>query len=88
MCTNKQNESWNQYNANFALVTERKLFFVTSKGTESEFEYRFDGEFVKTDFEEFADKNIEVLRGTLTKTKDGRKIAEHTVSFRMEHLGC
>jgi hypothetical protein len=82
------NTVWNSYNATFALVTERKLFFVTSKGTESDFEYRFEGEFVRTDFEKLADKKVAALRGKLTKTKDGRKIVEHTVSFRLEHIGC
>ena len=84
----QMNETWNQYNASFALVTERKLFFVTSKGAESEFEYRFDGEFVRTDFEELANKKITALRGKLTKTKNGRKIAERTVSLRMEYHSC
>jgi hypothetical protein len=82
------NDVWESYDASFALVTEQKLFFVTSKGSNSEFEYRFDGEFVRTDFEVVAGKNKAVLRGTLTKTKDGRRVAEHVVSFRMEHIGC
>ena len=82
------NEVWNSFNASFTLVTEQKLFFVTSKGTESDFEYRFEGEFVRTDFEKVANKNVEVLRGTLTKTKDGRKIAERKFSFHLEQHGC
>lgn len=74
--------------ANFALVTQQRLFFATSQMRNSEVEYRFDGKFIRTDFDAVVGKNIAVLRGTLTKTKNGRKIAEHTFSFRMEHLGC
>ena len=72
----------------FALVTERRLFFVTSKTQKTGVEYRFDGQFLRADFDTVEGKNIPVLRGTLTKSKDGRKIAEHTFNFRMEHLGC
>lgn len=82
------NKVWNSFNASFALVTERKLFFVTSKGTESDFEYRFEGEFVQRDFQNLAGKEVVALRGTLTKTKDGRKIAEGTFNFYIEHVGC
>lgn len=74
--------------ATFALVTERRLFFATSKTRNSGVEYRFDGEFLRTDFESVAGKKRAVLRGTLTKMKDGRTVAQHTFSFRMEHLGC
>jgi hypothetical protein len=72
----------------FALVTERRLFFVTGQMRNSEFEYRFDGEFLHTDFERLGGKNKAVLRGTLTKMKHGRTIAQRTLSFRVEHLGC
>lgn len=74
--------------AMFALVTRRRLFFVTERMPNSEFEYRFDGEFLQTDFEGLADTKTPVLRGTLTKTKNGQTIAERTVTFRAEHLGC
>ena len=73
--------------ATFALVTERRFFFATAK-TSSGFKYRFDGEFLRTDFESVAGKQKAVLRGTLTKMKNGRTVAQHTFSFRMEHLGC
>jgi hypothetical protein len=72
----------------FALVTERRLFFVTSKTHKTGIEYRFEGQFLRTDFDTVGGKNIPVLRGTLTKSKDGRTIAEHTFNFRLEHLGC
>lgn len=81
-----------EFQARFAFVSNKKLFIVTSKGTESGadsgFEYRFDGEFVRTDFEKIAGKQKAALRGTLTKTKEGRTIAESLVSFRMDYLGC
>lgn len=72
----------------FVLVTEQRLFFATSPIPNIEFEYRFDGKFLRTDFNAVAGKQIAVLRGTLVKTKNGRKIAEHTFNFRMEPLGC
>ena len=74
--------------ATFALVTEQRMFFVTSKTRYTEVEYRFDGEFLTTDFDSLAGKKKAVLRGTLTKMKNGRTIAQHTFSFRTEHLGC
>ena len=80
--------TWDRAWANFALVTERRLFFATSQVGYSEVEYRFDGKFLRADFHVVKGKKIAVLRGTLTKTKNGRKIAEHTFDFRMEHLGC
>jgi len=81
-------DSHQSANAVFALVTERRLFFVTERMPDSEFEYRFDGEFLHTDFEGLAGTNTPVLRGILRKTKNGRTIAECTVSFRAERLGC
>jgi hypothetical protein len=72
----------------FALVTERRLFFVTSPTRESEVEYRFDGEFLTKDLDSMQGENKAALRGTLTKTKNGRTIAERVVSFRVEHMGC
>ncbi len=74
--------------ATFALVTERRIFFVTSQLTDKHFEYRFDGEFVRKDFDKVAGTNKVVLRGTLTKTRNGRTIAQHEFTFRMENEGC
>lgn len=74
--------------ATFALVTERRLFFTTDKLSNSEFEYRFDGELLRKDFDAVAGKNKAVLRGTLTKMKNGRTIAQAEFTFRMEHMGC
>lgn len=83
-----KNNEYDCAEATFALVTERRLFFATAKNSESDFEYRFDGEFLKTDFSSGKTENKPVLRGTLTKMKNGRTVAQHTFTFRMEHLGC
>lgn len=73
----------------FGFVTERRLFFITPLNPDSQVEYRFDGEFLRTDFYSVADTNQAVLRGRLTKIKNGRKITERVVSFRMYELhGC
>ena len=72
----------------FALATEQRLIFATSPTNNSGVEYRFEGEFLRTDFNSVAGKNKAVLRGTLTRSKDGRTLAESTVTFRMEHHGC
>ena len=74
--------------ATFALVTERRLLFATAKTRETEFTYTFDGEFLRNDFASLGGKNKAVLRGTLTKMKNGRSVAQKIFSFRMEHLGC
>jgi hypothetical protein len=70
----------------FAVVTEQRLFFVTSRFDNGS-EYRFDGEFLRKDIESNADKAMSVLRGKLTKTKDGRKIAERVLNFRVRLIG-
>lgn len=72
----------------FALVTKDRLVFATSKTLESGVEYRFEGEFLRRKFSPVAGTNTPVLRGVLTRSKDGRTLAEATVSFRFEHLGC
>ena len=74
--------------ANFALATERYLYFTTEPGKEQGFQYRFEGEFLVKDFRPVEGKNRAVVRGTLTKSKNGRTLAEQTVTFRMEYMGC
>ena len=74
--------------ATFGLVTERRLFFATSKSQKGDFEYRFDGEFLRTDFDAVAGKNKAVLRGTLTRMMNGRTVTQHEFTFRMEYMGC
>ena len=85
--THKGNEYDTAY-ATFGLVTDQRLFFVTEKLGKGDFVYRFDGKFVRTDFDVVDRKDRAVLRGTLTKMKNGRTIAQQEVTFRMEYMGC
>ena len=82
-----EHENYDGRAAVFGLVTQQRLFFVTAS-FESGFEYRFDGQFLRGNVVADAGERKVVLRGTLTKTKKGRKIAECVVEFRVEHMGC
>jgi hypothetical protein len=75
--------------AAFALVTQRRVVFVSRQSNDG-FEYRFDGEFLYKNLYAVANKeNTPVLRGTLTKIKNGQKVAEAVVSFWLEQFhGC
>lgn len=81
-----ENGEWAE--ANFALVTERYLYFTTPPSHDEGFQYRFEGEFLVKDFTTVEGKNKAAVRGTLTKSKNGRTIAEQTITFRMEYMGC
>jgi hypothetical protein len=81
-----ENGEWAE--ANFALVTERYLYFTTTPDHEEGFQYRFEGEFLVKDFSSIEGKNKAAVRGTLTKSKNGRTIAEQTITFRVEYMGC
>lgn len=72
----------------FGVITDTRLFIVFTQTSELDFEYRLEGEFVRTDFESVANKDKAVIRGTITKYRDGKKVAESSVSFRLEILGC
>ena len=72
----------------FGLLTKRRLVFATEKSSDTRIEYRFEGEFLRTDFDAVAGKNKAVLRGVLTRSKDGRALVEHTVRFRFVYMGC
>jgi hypothetical protein len=74
--------------ANFALVTERYLYFTTEPSKEQGFQFRFEGEFLVKDFTTVEGKNRAAVRGTLTKSKNGRTLAEQTITFKMEYMGC
>lgn len=74
--------------ANFALVTQHTLYFTTSPSQANGFEYHFDGQFLVKDFQSVAGKNMAAVRGVLTKSRDGRTIAEHTITFRIEYGDC
>jgi hypothetical protein len=53
-----------------------------------DFDYGFDGKFLKTGVLSDAGRNEPVLKGKLIKSKQGVKIAECEVRFRIEYLGC
>jgi hypothetical protein len=63
---------------------------VVTRQSADGIEYRFDGEFLHRDLSAVANKeNTPVLRGTLTKIKNGQKVAEAKVSFWLEQShGC
>jgi hypothetical protein len=74
--------------ADFALVTERYLYFTTEPGKEKGFQYRFEGEFLIKNFDSVEGKNKGAVRGKLTKSLNGKTLAEQTVTFRVEYMGC
>ncbi len=73
--------------ASFALVTERRLLFVTQP-TDEGFVYRFDGEFLRRGVIFDSAEGEVVLKGTLTKSKDNRTLVEWPVKFKVIHQGC
>lgn len=76
--------------AAFALVTHRRVVIVSRQSATEGVEYRFDGEFLYKNLNAVANKeNTPVLRGTLTKIKNGQKVAQAVVSFWLEQFhGC
>lgn len=80
------NNVYSSQPAVFAVVTEERLVLVTSGSTKG-FDYRFDGEFLPSEIGSLDDKNASVLHGKLTKSQDGREVAERLVNFRVEHGG-
>lgn len=72
----------------FGVVTDKRVFFIVAQTSESDFEYHFDGEFVRKDFESVVNKDKAVLRGVLTKYRNGKVIAEAKASFRFAYMGC
>ena len=81
-------ESTGSTSAVFGLVTKRRLVFATEKSSDTGIEYRFEGEFLRTDFDAVANKDKAVLRGVLTRSKDGRTLVERTVTFKFVYMGC
>jgi len=77
----------NDLPASFALVTERRLFFVTQPSSDG-FVYRFDGEFLRRGSFSDAPEGKAVLKGTLTKSRDNRTVAEWPMKFAVAHDGC
>ncbi len=74
-------------NANFLLITERRIFFFAAPRFDAQFEYRFDGEFLGNPAR-LTDTRKAAVRGTLTKMRDGHTVAERVVSFEVQYLGC
>ncbi len=71
----------------FGLVTEKRLILATAPTDEGTV-YRFDGEFLRGKVISNAPEGQAVLKGTLTKSKNGRKIAESPIKLKVEVHGC
>jgi hypothetical protein len=84
----KINGSYEYQAGTFGLVTDRRVFWVSSQASDIGFGYKFEGEFLLKNFESAYNKNKAVLKGKLTKLKDGQKVAEKEFSFRIESDGC
>jgi hypothetical protein len=80
-------ESFDYQKAVFGLVTKKRMFWATPTMPDG-FEYRFEGEFLLVDFDSVANTKTPVLKGTLTKTRNGRRVAESVVSFSLEYDRC
>ena len=70
------------------LLTKERLAFVATPKSEEDFEFMFDGHFLRGGMVSNAGRNEAVLKGTLVKLKGGVKVAEDKVKFRVEYLGC
>jgi hypothetical protein len=89
--TNAAHTTQNQQRNVVSLVTKRRVLVVTESASGNDFGYRFDGEFVQANnLAALAAAGKPLIRGTLTKTKNGRKITERVVSLLLdnEHSGC
>ena len=71
----------------FALVTDRRFFFVTGQ-TSDGYEYRFDGEFLRRGILYDAREGKAVLKGTLTKARNGRTVFEWAMKFGIVYDEC
>ena len=71
-----------------AFVTSKRLTFIALPVSDEDFEYCFDGYFLRGGTLSNASRNAAVLKGTLSKWKDGVKLASAEVKFRIEYLGC
>jgi hypothetical protein len=72
-------------------VTEKRLNFIATPLSDEDFEFRFDGQFLKRSgsvADAYRDRPIPALKGKLTKLRNGVKIAESEVKFRVRYLGC
>jgi hypothetical protein len=81
-------QTYSDYRHFIGLVTSRTVKLISIPASEEDFEYSFEGTFLKSGVLSDADSNEAVLRGRLIKSKGGVKLAECEVSFRVEYLGC
>ena len=81
------NQMYSDY-AVSGLLTKERLTFVATPVSEEDFEYSFDGYFLRAGVLWNAGKNRAVLRGKLSKSRRGVKTAESEIRFRVEYLGC
>ena len=72
----------------FGRVTEHRLMFTTTAASDDQYDYAFDGYFLKGGVLSNTDRDEAVAEGRLTKFKYGVLIAEATIRFRVEYLGC
>ena len=72
----------------FGLVTEHGLSFATTAPSDTQYDYTFDGHFLRTGVLSNAHKYEAVLEGFISKSKNGVRIAVAKVRFRVEYLGC
>ncbi|HEX5873104.1 MAG TPA: hypothetical protein VFY60_00565 [Pyrinomonadaceae bacterium] len=82
----KTGETYDEVPVIFGWVTERRVIFLTAPHLKTQVEYRFDGEFIQSDAD--AANGTAVLRGTLTKTDGGRKVAQRVIRLRREQHAC
>lgn len=80
-----------QYDGIYAtsgVVTKQRISLVAKPSNEEDVGYHFEGEFLRQGEVWRAGKSQAVLKGRLSKVKDGQTIAEAMVEFRIEYLGC
>lgn len=79
---------YRSYEAISASITKKQLTFVTYPSWEEHFVYSFEGQFLRKGTLSKARKHVAVLQGKLTKSRRGVTVAEATIKFRIEYLGC
>ena len=70
------------------VVTNQRISLIAVPSSEEAVGYRFEGEFLRQGELWRAGKSQAVLKGRLSKIKNGETIAEAVVKFRIEYLGC
>ena len=82
------NRTYEEQYAMSGLVTEHGLSFATTAPSDNQYDYTFDGYFLRTGVLSNARKYEAVLEGRITKSKNGVRVAEAKIRFRVEYLGC